>query len=554
MLCPSCRRQVSRRASFCPSCGASRNGVPPPLELILPGGRRLPLGREVTIGRAAGNTVELNHPSVSRRHVRISPPARPGEAPTVEDVGSSYGTWLDDRRLEGAGPLADGSRLRLGDVELVVDRHREDHEPGTTYVVPVGQSLVLSPAGGQHATATAEVGSRPRLRSGYALKRLDASEGARRWALRDAVGGKFISLTDEGAELLRLLDGTRPLAELVREAERRFGSTGPAQLAQLLADLSDRGLLAGQADDGHDEEVRATGPMERLLAPRSWSWPGAGAWFQGLYERGGWRLFTRPALVLIALLVALGIPTFGYLIAARYGTPFVVAKKVGLGGLVFVLGRFALVAAHENAHGLTMASFGRRVHDAGLKVLLIFPYAYVDTSESWFEPRRRRIAVSAAGPVSDLTFGGLFALSCLALPHGTLRDIFFQLTFAAYLGALFNLNPLLERDGYQILADLMREPALRRRSLAQLRQRLSGGGHRSGDRALTRYGFFALGWSVVAGIFAAAMSFRYERVFATLVPPFAAWALLAAIWLTLFTPVLAIVVPALRDRRRALEA
>jgi pSer/pThr/pTyr-binding forkhead associated (FHA) protein/Zn-dependent protease len=554
MLCPSCRRQVARRASFCPSCGAPRNGGPPPLELIVPGGTRIPLVREITVGRGPGNTVELDHPSVSHRHIRISPPSRPGEAPIVDDVGSSYGTWLDDGRLEGPRPLADGSRLRLGDVELVVDRHREDHEPGTTYVVPVGQSLVLSPTGGQFATATAEVGSRPRLRSGYALKRLDVSEGARRWVLRDAVGGKFISLTDEGAELLRLLDGTRSLAELVREAEQRFGPTGSAQLAQLLAELGDRGLLAGQGEDSHDEDVRTTSAMERLLAPRSWSWPGAGEWFERVYERGGWGLFTGPALALIALFVALGIPTFGYLIAARYGTPFVVAKKVGLGGLVFVLGRFALVAAHETAHGLTMASFGRRVREAGLKVLLIFPYAYVDTSESWFESRRRRIAVSAAGPVSDLTFGGLFALVCLALPHGTLRDVFFQLTFAAYLGALFNLNPLLERDGYQILADLMREPALRRRSIAQLRLRLSGGSTHPGSSALTRYGFFALGWSIVAGIFAAAMSFRYERVFATLVPPFAAWALLAVIWLTLFTPVLAIVVPALRDRRRALEA
>jgi putative peptide zinc metalloprotease protein len=325
------------------------------------------------------------------------------------------------------------------------------------------------------------------------------------------------------------------------------------QLAQLLAELGDRGLLAGHGD-GEDDGVRASGAIERLLAPRSWSWPGAGEWFERTYERGGWALFTAPALALIALLVALGIPTFVYLIAARYGTPFVVAKKVGVGGLVFVLGRLALVSVHETAHGLTMSSFSRRVHDAGLKVVLIFPYAYVDTSEAWFEPRRRRIAVSAAGPVSDLTFGGLFALVCLALPHGTLRDVFFQLTFAAYLGALFNLNPLLERDGYQILADLMHEPALRRRSLAQLRQRLSGGAADAGGKALTRYGFFALAWSIVAGIFAAAMSFRYERVFATLVPPFAAWALLAVVWLTLFMPVLAIVLPALRDRRRPLEA
>ena len=125
---------------------------------------------------------------------------------------------------------------------------------------------------------------------------------------------------------------------------------------------------------------------------------------------------------------------FPYLVAGRYGTPFVVASKVGIGGVVFLLGRFAVVAVHETAHGLAMASFGRRVRKAGLKLLLIFPYAYVDTSEAWFEPRRRRIAVSAAGPVSDLSLGGLFSLCCLALPAGSARDVLFQLALAAYVG------------------------------------------------------------------------------------------------------------------------
>ena len=93
--------------------------------------------------------------------------------------------------------------------------------------------------------------------------------------------------------------------------------------------------------------------------------------------------------------------------------------------------------------------------------MLVFPYAYVDTSETWFEPRRRRIAVSAAGPASDFALAALFSLCCLAPAAGTVRDVFFQLAFAAYLGACFNLNPLLERDGYHILVDVLREPGLR---------------------------------------------------------------------------------------------
>src|SRR4029079_10600784 len=94
----------------------------------------------------------------------------------------------------------------------------------------------------------------------------------------------------------------------------------------------------------------------------------------------------------------------------------------------------------------------------------------------WFEPRKRRIAISAAGPVSDFSVGAVFALCCLLLPKGTVRDIFFNLAFAAYAGVFFNLNPFIERDGYHILVDWLREPGLRRRAKEQPSRRLSGRG------------------------------------------------------------------------------
>ena len=110
-----------------------------------------------------------------------------------------------------------------------------------------------------------------------------------------------------------------------------------------------------------------------------------------------------------------------------------------------------------------------------MKLLLIFPYAFVDTSEAWFEPRRRRIAVSAAGPGVGLHArrDRSRSAACVLAP-GTVRDIFFQLAFAAYVGACFNLNPFLDRDGYHILVDVLREPGLRRRAREQFARRLAG--------------------------------------------------------------------------------
>ena len=317
---------------------------------------------------------------------------------------------------------------------------------------------------------------RPRVRSGYALKRLDAGEGARRWVLRDLSRDGYLRLSDNDAQLFELLDGTRSLVDLIGEAEQRFGATGSG--AARAPALRPRGARLPRRRRGRAGARRGAGVVlaRGSSRPREKTFTGLGARFDALYRHGGWVLFTRPALWLIGALCVGGVGVFAALIALRYGTPFVVADRIGLGGLVFLLGRFLVVAVHETAHGLAMASYGRRVEKAGLKLIVILPYAYVDTSQAWFEPRARRIAISAAGPISDFSLGAIFSLCCLLLEAGTVRDICFQLAFAGYVGAFFNLNPFIERDGYHMLVDWLREPGLRRRAREQFARRLSGGG------------------------------------------------------------------------------
>jgi len=504
------------------------------LELVLADGGRVPVVDEVTIGRAPGSTLLLDDPSVSRVHARVV--AGNGESAFfLEDAGSSHGTFLDGERVTEPRALRDGARIQLGNVVVVVERQRSGGEAGRTIVVRPGASLVMPAAGaaGEDDAAT-HFGPRPRLRSGYALKRLEEEEGARRWVLRDLRGGTFLRLGERDADLLELLDGRTSLAELVAEADRRFGATGPPRLARLLAELGERGLLAGVA--GADAGPAPVGRLRRLFTPREKVIPGLGRVFEAAYRRGGWVLFTRPGLWALGVLAVAGIGVFGYLLGGRYGTPFVVAEKIGIGGLVFLGGRFAVVAVHELAHGLAMASLGRRVERAGFKVLVVLPFAFVDTSEAWFEPRRRRIGVSAAGPVSDLALGAIFSICSLAF-SGTVREVFFQLAFAAYVGAFFNLNPFLDRDGYHMLVDWLREPGLRRRARDQLDRRLSGRGAGTDSPVLRRYALAGLAWSVAAAVFAIFLSLRYEKVAVELAPAWVVWVVLVTLWVALFVPV-----------------
>ena len=321
------------------------------------------------IGRAAGSTLRLDDPSVSRVHARISrrgaARARGSRTPARATGRSSTASGVD-----GPLPLRDGARIRLGDQELTVERRRDTAEAGRTIVVRPGArswSSAVTPAGvvGQ----ATQIGLRPRVRAGYALKRLDASEGSAAGSCATSSATASCGWSDNDAQLFRLLDGSRSLAELVGEAERRFGPTGPARLVRLLADLGERGLHVGRR---RRRSARAEAPASVLAAAAHAARedpPGSGRCFDALYRRGGWVLFTRPALWLIGGAVRRGRRRVRGADRAALRDAVRRREQVGIGGLVFLLGRFLVVAVHELAHGLAMASYGRRVDRAGLKLV-----------------------------------------------------------------------------------------------------------------------------------------------------------------------------------------
>lgn len=548
MLCHSCHRQVQRGDPWCGVCGTPLDGASAPLELVLGDGTHVALDRTLEIGRAAENSLRLQDPSVSRSHARILVSA---SGPRLEDAGSSHGTFLDGRQVSEPVALVDGATIRLGDVELAVRRRASDVQPNRTIVVAAGTS-VLVPAVGQPAMRSGTtVGLHPKVRRGWALKRLDVPEGRHRWVLRDLRGGRFLRFDDEDATLFQLIDGEHSLVDLIGEAEQRWGAAGASRLARLLADLGERGMLEGVASGVEAQPSR----LARLLTPRERSWRGAGAFVDRLYERGGWILFTRGALAVMAALAIAGLVAFVVLLTGRYGTPFVVADKLVIGGAVFLVGRFLLVAVHELAHALTMASYGRRVSRAGVKLIFIVPFAFVDTSEAWFESRRRRMAVSAAGPVSDLAIGGAFALTSLALPSGNVRDVAFQVALGGYLGACFNLNPFLDRDGYHLAVDALHQPGLRPRARAAFAARMRGRSPAPGDEGLVfKYGAASIGWLVVVLAFVGYLTHRYSGVLDALAPRGVVIAVLGVIYLALLVPIVLMIGRPLHARRAALRA
>ncbi len=142
MRCPTCHRLLPAGASVCPDCvdvdteptvvytkeadhlDAERaahvdglGGIALVVERGPRTGMTFVLAEGITtIGRHPESDIFLDDVTVSRHHCRIT---IAGSAITLEDSGSTNGTYVDGTRVDRA-PLAPGGRIRVGKFHRVV--------------------------------------------------------------------------------------------------------------------------------------------------------------------------------------------------------------------------------------------------------------------------------------------------------------------------------------------------------------------------------------------------------------------------------------------------
>ena len=283
------------------------------------------LGRRSVVDRAA-----VGSERVARARARDREPPTLPRSPTPDRPrapGSTGSRWA-----AGRSSCSDGAVLRLGDAEVAVERPRDDRDSGRTSVVPAHATAM---------TAAAVGGSdKPRLRPGYALKRLEAREGPQRWVLQDLASGPRCGSTRRTSAWC---DCSMASARWPRCCSRPRSASGP------------RGRRAWP---------RCSPSSPTAGSWRAWSSPGrrrraagagcsrpAASCGRGRLTRStrctaaaAWRLATDPGLVAMAAIALAGLVAFVVLLAGGQARPLVVADRVGLGGFVFLVGR-ALVAA-----------------------------------------------------------------------------------------------------------------------------------------------------------------------------------------------------------------
>jgi len=104
-------------------------------------GRQILLDRPIIIGRGTGVDLQLEDGEVSRRHAKISP--EPDGSATVEDLGSTHGTFVNQNELMGPARLDAGDELLLG-VTVIQLRSANDIATRVSAVIQVPPGLAMA--------------------------------------------------------------------------------------------------------------------------------------------------------------------------------------------------------------------------------------------------------------------------------------------------------------------------------------------------------------------------------------------------------------------------
>ena len=318
---------------------------------------------------------------------------------------------------------------------------------------------------------------RPKLQDDIEIRRFEVRLGDNYAMLANPRELLHYRLDWNEADLLPLMDGTRTVREIVVE---RFQESGELELSGV-ADLVYQLHVGGFLDTTY---LDVDGAVDKALHPRTalgararefattlrLEWKTADRFVRWLYEHGLKSIFTVPAQVASLLVVMVGL--FAFLDNVQSGRFSVKGESIALDFLILLGLQMLHIFIHELGHAIVLVHYGRRVKAAGFFIFFGAPAFFIESSDGLMLDRRERIIQSAAGPYSGLIVAGTSSIIVWLLPDSALTPLFYKFTVLAYLNVFINSLPLLELDGYWILADAIQIPDLRPRSLAFVRHEL----------------------------------------------------------------------------------
>jgi putative peptide zinc metalloprotease protein len=316
----------------------------------------------------------------------------------------------------------------------------------------------------------------------YELRRQPLGiDGARRFVLKNLRRDCYLLLDLREHFLWQQFDGRNSLEEIARAFHLQYGAFDYNLIREFLAKLSQADLienhqaLAPQANFVHPHQ-RSSVPDRIKAAVAAWRrltvrLPQADRYCSTLYRSGGFLLFHRASFWMILALALLGGAVCFHLAAQSADFARMLAARPYASTAVLLLAHLAALMLHVLAHALACKAHGRRVQELGFFLLQgVWPAFYADVTDIFMSDRRARLIVDLAGPLVEVCLGSLAMLAAYNATPGFEQALLFGIGVLLWESAWINLYPFsfLELDGYNMLADAIAMPMLRRQALALL--------------------------------------------------------------------------------------
>jgi len=142
------------------------------------------------------------------------------------------------------------------------------------------------------------------------------------------------------------------------------------------------------------------------------------------------------------------------------------------GGLIYTAIALTLAKViHEFGHAYAAKRYGVRVPAMGIAFMIMAPYLYTDTGETWkLVDRRKQIIIASAGMAAELALAVIATLLWAISPEGAVKSVLFVLATSTWLMTLaINASPFMRFDGYFVLSDYLDFPNLHERGTVTAR-------------------------------------------------------------------------------------
>jgi putative peptide zinc metalloprotease protein len=376
------------------------------------------------------------------------------------------------------------------------------------------------------------------------------------WIVKDPLSLHYVLLNEHEMAVLRMLDGTCSLHEVLQQLRRAWpGENLQAHdVKDLMHQLIQSQLVISTASHATANHRPVSPSQRRSISPRA----GLGNILRMQLPLVDPSAFLRRWSPLIALLfsrtmsvvflvviaVALLMVTlrFGQLNDSLPGLwEFFAAENLLLLTISFVF----VKALHEVGHAMAAQRYGAECHEAGIMLMLATPILYTNVTDAWILDRRSRMMITASGMLAEMLLAAVATILWFFAAPGIIKTLLTNVMVLCTVGTvLFNGNPLLRFDGYFLLTDAIGEANLSHRATVRVQRFLETLllGHRSLPKETGSW--FLLSYGLAAAVYRALLT---VTILLFLFHLFDRWNLrIAGMAVALFVGVL-LIVPAVRN-------